>query len=270
MLPGVSRRPTAATELSDLVALVRRLRRPDGCPWDRERRLPDIRAYLLEEAHELATAIDDAAWPAVREELGDLLFQCAFVATLASEAGAFDARDAVRSVHEKMVDRHPHVFGDEPAADAEAVHEAWERRKVGGEGKPLLLEGVPRSLPALVAALRLTEKAAGVGFDWNSVEEVLTKVREEVAEIDDALAASDAEATKEEIGDLLFAVANLARHAGVDPEAALAATNEKFRRRLGSIERTLRSDGRRLGDADLVELEKLWVSAKEADSEHDG
>jgi len=286
--------------LGKLLALVERLRGPDGCPWDRAQRLPDVRAYLLEEAHEVAAAIDelaaageaaaapgalppaaDPAWGELADELGDLLFQAAFVARLAEESGAFTAADAAERIHAKMVARHPHVFppadGEhERLSDAAAVERVWERRKLadrrkaaaGGE-RASLLDGVPRSLPALTAAYRMTQKAAGVGFDWPDAAAVLAKVDEEVAELRAELGGDgDTEgasaAVREEVGDLLFTVANLARKLGFDPEAALAAANRKFRRRFGEIERRLAESGRDLADADLAEMDALWNRIKAA------
>ena len=258
--------PPPASTLRDLVALVERLRAPDGCPWDREQRLGDVRAYLLEEAHEAAAAIDLESWPAIRAELGDLLFQVAFLLRLGEESGALDAEGVVAGVHDKMVARHPHVFGDERAADAEQVRQAWERRKAAAADGESILAGVPASLPALVAAYRLSQKAAGVGFDWPDAASVLAKVREEIAEVERELPtgapAPDREALAGELGDLLFAVANLARHLGVDPERALARANGKFRQRFGHVERRLAESGRRLGEVALADLEALWQEAK--------
>lgn len=313
MLRGVT---APASTLRDLVALVARLRAPDGCPWDREQRLPDVRAYLIEEAHEAAAALDTGDWPAIGGELGDLLFQVAFVLRLGEEAGALTAEDVVAGIEAKMVARHPHVFGDERLADAAAVREAWERRKVASGGGAPLLAGVPSSLPALVGAYRLAQKAAGVGFDWPDAAAVLEKVREELAEVEEELAALPAprhagassrrdeeaplgppagaggeapgsgtgagaaspagtedgagavggpEALEAELGDLLFAVANLARHLGIDPERALAGANAKFRRRFGEVERRLAAAGRQLGAVPLDELEELWQQAKAAE-----
>ncbi|HEV8240992.1 MAG TPA: nucleoside triphosphate pyrophosphohydrolase [Thermoanaerobaculia bacterium] len=259
--------PASATTLRDLVALVERLRAPDGCPWDREQRLADVRAYLLEEAHETAAAIDEESWTAIGGELGDLLFQVAFVLRLGEEAGALTAEQVIAGIHAKMVARHPHVFGDERAADANEVRRAWERRKAESAAGESLLAGVPASLPALVACYRLSQKAAGVGFDWPDVAAVLAKVHEELAEVERELpvAPNDAaarSALEDEIGDLLFAVANLARHAGVDPERALQRTNAKFRRRFAHVERGVAARGRKLGDVPLDDLEALWQEAK--------
>jgi MazG family protein len=270
-----SSRPAA--DLGPLVALVERLRAPDGCPWDREQGLAQLRAYLLEEAHELAAAIDEADWAGIREELGDLLFQAAFVARLGEEAGEFALGAVVAAVHAKFVARHPHVFGDERLADARAVRDAWERRKVAersaeprlagsAEAPPSLLAGVPTSLPALLGAYRSTQKAAGVGFDWPGPAPVLAKIEEELAELRAELAAPEtparSERVREELGDLLFTVANLARHLEIDPEAALAAANRKFRRRFAQVEAALAGAGRTLGEATLEEMEAAWEEAK--------
>ncbi|HYO15766.1 MAG TPA: nucleoside triphosphate pyrophosphohydrolase, partial [Thermoanaerobaculia bacterium] len=186
-------------DLQKLVDLIARLRAPDGCPWDREQTLPDVRAYLLEEAHELAGAIDGGDWDELAEELGDMLFQVAFIGRLAEEAGAFSVSQVIDGVHRKMVERHPHVFGDEVLADAEAVRQAWERRKLAKEPRrESLFSGVPSSLPALLASYRLTQKAAGVGFDWPTPDAVLDKMEEEIAELRQALAAGRREEVREE------------------------------------------------------------------------
>jgi ATP diphosphatase len=277
----------ATADLQPLLDLVERLRAPDGCPWDREQRLAGLRAYLLEEAHELAAAIDGGDWREIEGELGDLLFQAAFIGRLAAEAGAFDVAQAIERVRRKMVERHPHVFGGgEELADAAAVQAAWERRKLRQEpARTSLLAGVPDSLPALLAAYRLTQKAAGVGFDWPAAGAVLEKAEEEIAELrraltqarggagdadgesrdsaaDGASAAGAADAVREEVGDLLLTVANLARKLDIDPEAALAAANRKFRRRFAYIERGLAARGKPLGEASLDEMDALWEEAK--------
>lgn len=270
-MPPTHRLPA---DLTPLVALVERLRAPDGCPWDREQKLGHLRAYLLEEAHELAAAIDQSDWESIREELGDLLFQAAFVARLGEEAGELALDAVIATVHAKFVARHPHVFGDEKLADAQAVREAWERRKASEAGRreradgatPSLLAGVPASLPGLLGAYRTTQKAAGVGFDWPGPAPVLDKLDEELAELRAELAApqSPTRATRivEELGDLLFTVANLARHLDIDPEAALAAANAKFRRRFAAVESSLASAGRPLAEASLEEMEAAWGEVK--------
>ena len=257
------------TDLQPLIDLVARLRAPDGCPWDREQRLGDLRAYLLEEAHELAAAIDGGDWQEIAGELGDLLFQAAFIARLAGEAGAFEAAEAIDGVHRKMIARHPHVFGGEELADAAAVRDAWERRKLAEEpARTSLLAGVPAAMPALLGAYRLTQKAAGVGFDWPDAKEVLAKIDEEIGELRRALAGgdgSDAASVREELGDLLFTVANLARKLEIDPEAALAAANGKFRRRFAHVEAGVAASGKALGEAPLAAMDALWEDAKRAE-----
>jgi len=250
-------------DLQKLVDLVARLRAPDGCPWDKEQTLENVRAYLLEEAHELAGAIDGGDWQELAEELGDMLFQVAFIARLAEEAGAFRLPQVIDGVHSKMVARHPHVFGDEHLADAEAVRQAWERRKLNEEpNRKTLLGGVPASLPALLGTYRLTQKAAGVGFDWPDAASVLDKADEEIAEVREALAEGNAAQVREEIGDLLFTLANLARKLDVDPEAALAGTNRKFRTRFAAVEQGLAARGKTAAEATLEEMDELWEAAK--------
>ncbi len=250
-------------DLAPLLDLVERLRAPGGCPWDREQGLAEVRAYLLEEAHELASAIDGGDWREIAGELGDLLFQAAFIGRLAAEAGAFTVAEVIDGVRKKMVARHPHVFGGEELADAAAVREAWERRKLREEPeRASVLAGVPASLPSLLAAYRLTQKAAGVGFDWPAAAPVLERAEQEIEELRGALAAGAPAAVREEVGDLLFTVANLARKLEIDPEAALAAANRKFRRRFESVEQGLAARGRRLGEATLAEMDALWEEAK--------
>jgi MazG family protein len=275
-----------------LLRLIERLRSPDGCPWDRQQTAEDIRGYLLEEAHETAAAIDEGDWQALRGELGDLLFQVCFLSVLAAESGRFVFADAVASAHAKMVERHPHVFaGDrEPGLDADGVAAAWELRKLaaaseargdGGRGpaREGLLAGVPSSLPALLAAYRMTQKAAGIGFDWRHAEEVLAKLDEELSELRALLSphavrsepatGRDAARLEEEIGDLLFAAANVARHLRVDPERALARANRKFRRRFAHVERGVAAELEAgTPPADLRErMEELWEEAKRLERE---
>jgi tetrapyrrole methylase family protein/MazG family protein len=253
----------SGADLKPLLDLVERLRAPGGCPWDREQGLAEVRAYLLEEAHELAAAIDGGDWQEIASELGDLLFQAAFIGRLAAEAGAVDLAQAIELVRDKMVARHPHVFGGEELADAAAVRDAWERRKLQQEpARASLLAGVPVSMPSLLAAYRLTQKAAGVGFDWPAAEAVLAKAEEEIAELRRALADGAAPAVREEVGDLLFTVANLARKLEIDPEAALAGTNRKFRQRFAHVEQGLAARGKPLAEASLAEMDALWDEAK--------
>jgi MazG family protein len=251
-----------------LQRLVRRLRGPDGCPWDRDQTLIDLRAYLLEEAHEVAAAIDSGDWDDLCGELGDLLFHLIFVACLAEETDAFDLHAVVDRIEAKMIARHPHVFGSEVLADADAVHREWERRKLETEkAGGSLLAGLPASLPALVAALRMTQKAAAVGFDWPDAAAILAKLSEELAELNQELKSGEGSAAKlaisAELGDVLFTVANLARHLDIDPEAALAAANKKFRQRFQRLEQRLAERGKPLGEATLAEMEVLWQQIKD-------
>ncbi|MDY7095329.1 MAG: nucleoside triphosphate pyrophosphohydrolase [Acidobacteriota bacterium] len=261
------------TDLQRLLDLVQRLRAPDGCPWDREQNLPDVRAYLIEEAHEAAAAVDSGDWQEIAGELGDLLFQVAFVCRLAEEEEAFATGEVLQGILDKMVARHPHVFAPEELpeelADAEAVRGAWEKRKARQRGPGTsILAGVPTSLPALTAAYRISQKAAGVGFDWPDIAGVLEKMDEERDELREALEelredrADAKEHVRQEIGDLLFSVTNLARKLDLDPEAALAATNAKFRRRFARVEQGLEERGRSFDTTDLEEMEELWQGAK--------
>lgn len=264
--------------LSDLIAIMDRLRDPDGCPWDREQTFSSLRSYLLEEAYEVADALDRQDLAALREELGDLLFQIVFLARLASERDAFDMRDVLRTIAEKMVRRHPHVFGDAVAKTSGEVLRNWEEikrheraaaeRQAGGSSTiPSLLDGIPAALPALLKAQRLGVKAARIGFDWPLSSQVADKVAEELDELREALAGDDRRRVDEEVGDLLFAAAMLARHAGVDPEGALEAANHKFRRRFNVIEAELARHGVPPETAGQELLERLWIEAKQLEGE---
>lgn len=257
-----------ACSLAPIVELIDRLR--VDCPWDRELSLADLRAYLIEEAHELAAAIDERDPAAINEELGDLLFEAVYVARLASaELSDVPVGDAIRTVIEKMVARHPHVFGDEEdrkaAGSAAEVAALWEQRKRSRAGRSVL-DGVPASLPALVGAYRLGQKAAGIGFDWDAAAAVRAKVSEELEELDREMATDESAPTtkvEEELGDVLFAVANLARHLKVDPERALASANRKFRRRFAVVEAELESEDPAETDGSRMEqMERLWERAK--------
>lgn len=251
-----------------LVAIMDRLRDPGGCPWDREQTYATLRGFLLEEAYEVAEAIDDGDPEHLREELGDLLFQVVFLSRLAREEGRFDASDVIEGIATKMIRRHPHVFAEETAEDAEEVLRKWEEIKkkekadAGKAARESVLDGLPRALPALVKAQRLGDKAARVGFDWPGPVEVLEKIDEEARELRAAVGAGDAANAEEELGDLLFAAAMLGRKLGVDPEAALERANAKFRRRFGEVERALRDEGVPIDRAGLDRMERLWQEAK--------
>jgi MazG family protein len=258
--------------LSRLFDLVARLRGPDGCPWDSEQELGDLRAYLLEEAHEVAAAIDRADWDEIGTELGDLLFQVVFILRLAEESSALELVDVIDRIEAKMIARHPHVFGDETLADSAAVHRAWEQRKLDSGGPDhSLLSGIPESLPALLKAYRMTQKAAGVGFDWPDHAAVMAKVEEELEELrielDRAVDPRAAPAVRDELGDLFFALANLARHLDLDPEAVLQGANDKFLRRFERMERKVAESRRALPDLDAAALDEAWESAKRSESD---
>jgi ATP diphosphatase len=266
-------------DVDRLLAIMAALRTPgSGCPWDLQQTFATIAPYTIEEACEVADAIERGDLDDLREELGDLLLQVVFHARMAQEQGAFDFGDVVQAITEKLVRRHPHVFGDHgQRPEAGEVKDLWERIKAeekaeraarrGGvaENAEGALAGVPGSLPALMRALKLQAKAAKVGFDWNNAREVLRKVREETDEVVVALDANDRAAATEEVGDLLFAVVNLARHIGGEPESALRAANAKFERRFASIERALAGDGKSLAQSSLAEMDALWNAAKAAE-----
>lgn len=262
---------TPSHPLDRLVRLMARLRSPDGCPWDREQQVTDLRAYLLEEAHEVAAAIDTGDWDEICTELGDLLFQFVFILRLAEEDDAFDLKEVVDRIEEKMIRRHPHVFGSDELPDSEAVHRAWEQRKLddAASRNQSLLDGLPPSMPALLTAHRMTQKAAGVGFDWPDSGAVLDKVDEELAELRHELDAQDgsepSSKVQEELGDLLFTLANLSRHLELDPEAVLARANAKFRRRFGLMETILDEQGTSLASLEMDAMESAWQKAKQLD-----
>ncbi len=263
---------TPSSDIGRLLEIMAALRTPKtGCPWDLAQNFSTIAPYTVEEAYEVADAIarDDIA--DLREELGDLLLQVVFHARMAQEQDAFDFGDVVRSITEKLIRRHPHVFGDEPSPSPRAVEGLWERIKAeekarkGGKSDGALT-GVPVALPALTRALKLQEKASRVGFDWHDPRAVLHKIREEADEIELALgaggAAPSASEAAQEVGDLLFAAVNLARHLHADPESLLRQTNRKFERRFSSIERALAAQGKAPQDATLAEMDALWDEAK--------
>jgi MazG family protein len=260
----MSNDPGNSRDIATLLALMDRLRDPDGgCPWDLQQDFHSIAPYTLEEAYEVVDAIEAGDAPALRDELGDLLFQVVFHARLASEAGWFAFPDVVAGIVDKMLRRHPHVFGDAIIEDAEAQTRAWEAHKRRERGaRDSLLDGVPHALPALTRAYKLQQKAARAGFDWPSVDGVLDKVGEELAELRAELGRPDDARLFEEGGDLLFAVVNLLRHAGIDPEAALRAGSRKFTRRFRQVEAQCRAAGRDVSATGLETLERYWQQAK--------
>lgn len=245
-----------------------RLRDPErGCPWDLRQDFASIAPYTIEEAYEVADAAERGDPEALRDELGDLLLQVVYHAQLAAERGWFDFAAVAAGLCDKLIRRHPHVFGDAPAADAAAVKRLWEENKARERGDAAgTLAGIARALPALRRAQKLQQRAAGVGFDWPDAEGPLAKLREETAELEAALAAGgEPAALAEEIGDLLFTTVNLARHLGLDAETCLRHANDKFERRFAALERRLAAAGRRPADCDLDTLEAAWQAVKAAD-----
>jgi nucleoside triphosphate diphosphatase len=259
--------------IDELLAIMARLRDPrEGCPWDVEQTFATIAPYTIEEAYEVADAIERNDPRQLCDELGDLLLQVVFHSQMAREAGLFEFEDAVRAISDKLRRRHPHVFGADKIASATEQTRAWESHKArergAGQGDVSALDDIPLGFPALTRAAKLGKRAAGVGFDWPDWRGAREKIDEELTELDEATAAAQApERISAEIGDLLFAVVNLARHFAVDPEAALRASNERFSRRFRHVEASVRASGRSLGELDLAALDALWNEAKKATSD---
>lgn len=263
---------SAATRhsLEDLLAIMARLRDPQrGCPWDVQQDFTSIARYTIEEAYEVVDAIDRQDWRDLRDELGDLLLQVVFHAQMAKEAGLFDFADVAHAISDKMIRRHPHVFGDERYADVEAQKQAWEaikaaeREAKGGRPDDSALAGISHGLPEWKRAQKLQERAAKVGFDWPDEQPVFDKLLEEVEEVRaEFVDGRDPRRLEDEIGDVLFVVANLARHAGVDVSQALRHANAKFERRFRRMEELARAEGRPLAERDLAAQEALWQRAK--------
>jgi ATP diphosphatase len=270
---------TPSRDIARLIEIMAMLRTPGtGCPWDLAQNFATIAPHSIEEAYEVADAIERGDFDDLKDELGDLLLQVVFHARMAEEAGLFAFGDVVHAITSKLVRRHPHVFGDAGGLDTKAVNAQWDQIKAqekaeraerraadpnaGRERSAGALAGVPVGLPALTRALKLQDKAGKVGFDWNDPLAVLAKIREETEEIAAELEAGKAEAAKAEVGDLLFAVVNLARHLDADPEAVLRATNAKFERRFGHIEDTLAAAGKTPAQSTLAEMDELWNEAK--------
>ena len=255
----------------ELVGIMRRLRAPGGCPWDAEQTLESLRRYIIEEAHELVEAIDGGEARDVCEESGDLLLQVVFVATVASEGGLFGIDDVCRAICDKLVKRHPHVFGDVTVRGADDVSRNWELIKAGErrsrDADDSAMAGIPRGLPALLRALRVSERAAKKGFDWRfgDVESVRAKVLEELDELREEIERADERAMREEMGDLFFALSNMSRHLGIDPESALQAANGKFISRFRTMETIAKSADERMENMTLDALEALWQSAKSSE-----
>jgi MazG family protein len=263
----------AAAEFSRLVDIMAALRAPDGCPWDREQTIDSLKPFVLEETYEVLEAIDHHDHAALREELGDFVFEAVFLAQLEAEAGHFTIADSLQSIADKLVRRHPHVFardaGESPLDSAGQVRTRWEEIKAQERGadtqSKTLLSGIAPALPALLRAFHIGARAASVGFDWPDAGDVVDKIQEEVGELREVASAGgpiDQARAEEEMGDLLFALANLARKLGIEPETALRKANDKFTRRFGTLERSVADSGRAMKDMTLDELEGEWQRAK--------
>jgi tetrapyrrole methylase family protein/MazG family protein len=263
------------TDIKKLVNLVARLRGDNGCPWDKEQTRETLKPMLIEEAYEVLDALDSGNAKELKEELGDLLFQVVFHAQIADENGEFDLAAVIDRSHEKMVRRHPHIFGNAGLKTSLDVLKNWEDIKAAEKGIPStsspdsgrsLLDGIPSKLPALHRAYQMTSKASRVGFDWLHLEDILSKMQEEASELLEARARQDAVKTAAEVGDLLFVAVNVARFLGVDPETALQRSNEKFNRRFRYVESAVKRQGRELKNATLSEMDALWEEAKKAEN----
>lgn len=252
-------------EFDRLVEIFETLRRPGGCPWDAEQTHKSIARCSIEEAYELVDAIDNGDIGHIREELGDLLLQVVFHSTIAKDLGEFTIADVINDLADKLIYRHPHVFGDADISDSKEVIKNWDRLKKKEEGKAerkSILDGIPEALPALLYARKIQSAASRVGFDWNDPQGATDKIKEEAEELLEAFRSGDGEEIESEIGDLLFSIVNFARHAGVDPEAALRKTNGKFRERFSKIEDEAKKRGIALEDMSLEEMDAIWESAK--------
>lgn len=248
----------------DLVRLMAALRAPEGCPWDRAQRIYDLRPYVMEEALELIEAIDSKDDDKIREELGDLLFEIIFVARIKEEEGAFTVDNAIGDIGAKMIERHPHVFGNKRLSTPAEVEGSWEKIKAKKKHAASILDGVTENLPALVIAQKYGQRASRVGFDWDDVSGVLSKIEEEISELKEALRDKNVPGAEEEIGDILFSVSNLARFLKVSPELALRKSNRKFSQRFRWVEEAAKREGRTLAQMSIDDLERLWQQAKSA------
>jgi len=239
------------------------LRAPGGCAWDRKQTHKSLLPYLIEETYEVVEAIESENPDDLCEELGDLMCQIAFHSQIAEEAGKFNIDDSIKSINRKLINRHPHIFGDKKDLNPEEVRDQWEKIKIESGEKDSVISGIPKSAPALVKAFRFGEKAAGVGFDWEKASDVMDKVKEEIGELETELKANDTDKLENEIGDLLFALSSLARKLDINPEQALNRTLDKFSRRFGYIEKKVKESGKTFDSYTLDELEQLWQEAKE-------
>jgi MazG family protein len=258
----------AGEKFAKLVEIMSQLRAPGGCPWDRKQTFDTIKSYLLEESYEVMDAIDRRDWPGLKEELGDLLLQPVFFATIAAEQDTFTISDSLDAINNKLVRRHPHVFGSAVAETADDVKVRWdevkrqEREEKGLAPVTSILQEVPRNVPALVEAEKISKKAAGAGFEWPDTDGVLNKIQEEASELATARSSGDREHIEHELGDLLFTVVNLARHLKLDPEQALRKANARFRSRFGYVEEKISASGGVLSETSLEHMDELWTEAK--------
>ena len=249
-------------QFEELVNIVSRLRAPGGCPWDREQTNHTLIPYFIEEVYEVIESVDDGDWDLVKEELGDILLHIVFQASIAEDENFFKIIDSLNNINKKLINRHPHVFGDAKAEAAFHAKQNWEAAKHKEKGRESRLDGVPNSLPSLIRAQRLQQKASYAGFDWEKIEQVWGKVNEEILELKEAEASGNNQHIEEEIGDLLFAIVNLSRYLTISSEDALRKTNQKFIRRFKKVEEGIKAKGKKLDEASLEEMDYLWNEAK--------
>ena len=249
-------------KFEELVKIVQRLRAPDGCPWDREQTNASLLPFFLEEVYEMIESVDNENWPELKEEVGDLLLHAVLQAVIAAENDHFTIEGSIKNINEKLVRRHPHVFGDAQADTTFQAKQNWEAAKHEEKNRKSRLDGVPVTLPALIRAQRLQQKASYAGFDWDKVEEVWAKIHEEIQELKEAQSNSSKNHIEEEIGDVLFAVVNLARFLDIPAEDALRKTNKKFTTRFAQVEEELKKRGKNVEDSSLEEMDEIWNAVK--------
>ena len=254
---------SAAEKFDELIKIIKRLQAPDGCPWDREQTNASLLPFFLEEVYEVIESVDNENWPELKEELGDILLHVVFQAVLAEKNGHFSINDSLDHVNEKLVRRHPHVFGDAKADEAFHAKQNWEAEKHKEKNRKSRLDGVPKTLPALIRAQRLQQKASYAGFDWNEVEQVWDKIHEEIQELKEAQSENTKEHIAEEIGDVLFSVVNLARFLDIPAEDALRKTNKKFTDRFARVEEELKKRGKTVEESNLEEMDDIWNKVKQ-------
>jgi len=253
-----------ASQFEKLIGIVKRLRGPDGCPWDKEQTHASLLPYFLEEAYEVIESVDNNDWKELKEELGDILLHAVLQAVIAEENGYFSITDSLDNINKKLVRRHPHVFGDAQAEASFHAKQNWEKAKHAEKNRRSRLEGVPKTMPALIRAQRLQQKASYAGFDWEKVEEVWEKIYEEIQELKEAQLEEQKEHMEEEMGDVLFSIVNLARFLDIPAEDALRKTNEKFVRRFSKVEEELKQMGKTMEETSLEEMDNIWNQIKES------